>query len=89
MFTTFVFLVIKLIRLFELLMLARAIFSWFPQAQRSRIAEVLYLATEPIILPFRALLDRLQAGRGFMLDIPFLCAYLALIVVERLLYSLI
>lgn len=85
----FIYLVTRIIRLFQFLMLARAIFSWFPQAQGSKIGQLLHLATEPIILPFRALLDRFQAFRGFMLDIPFMCAFFALIVVESLLYSLV
>ena len=85
----FVYFVIKIIELLQFLMLARAIFSWFPQAQGSKIAELLYLATEPFILPFRALFDRIQSLRGFMLDLPFLFAFIAMRVVERLLYSLI
>ena len=59
MFNYFVILVIQLIRIFEFLMFARAIFSWFPQARGSKIGELLYLATEPIIMPFRSLLDRI------------------------------
>ena len=85
----FVFLVTRIIRLFEFLMFARAIFSWFPQARGSKISELLYLATEPIILPFRALFSRVNAFRGMMIDIPYLCGFVALIFVERLLSSLI
>lgn len=70
-------------------MFARAIFSWFPQARGSKIGEVLYLATEPIVMPFRALLDRVGAFRGMMIDIPYLFAFTALIILERLLYSLV
>lgn len=84
-----IFIVIRIIQLFQFLMLARAIFSWFPQVQGSKIGQLLHLATEPMIRPFRALLDRFQAFRGFMLDIPFMCAFFALIVVESLLYSLV
>lgn len=84
----FVFLVTRIIELLQFLMLARAIFSWFPQARGSKIAQLLYFATEPIILPFRALLDRVDAFRGVMLDIPFLCAFFALVVVENILYRL-
>lgn len=46
------------------------------------------MVTEPIIMPFRALLDRVSAFRGMMFDIPFLCAFVALTVLERILYSL-
>lgn len=84
----FIYIVVRLIELFQFFMLARAIFSWFPQTQGSKISQLLYLATEPIIMPFRAILDRIGAFRGFMLDIPFLCAFLALTIVENILYSL-
>lgn len=84
----FVFLVMKIIELLQFLMMARAIFSWFPQARGSKIAELLYLATEPIIMPFRALFNRIDTFRGMMLDIPFLCAFFALIAVESILYNL-
>lgn len=85
----FVYIVARMIELLQFLMLARAIFSWFPQVRGSKIAELLYLATEPIIMPFRALLDHIGAFRGFMLDMPFLCAFLALTIVENILYSLV
>nr|WP_297278879.1 YggT family protein [uncultured Butyricicoccus sp.] len=78
----------RIIELLQFFLLARAIFSWFPQSHGSKISEVLYFVTEPIIMPFRALLDRVGAFRGMMLDIPFLCAFIALTVVERILYSL-
>ncbi len=85
----FVFIVARIIELLQFFMLARAIFSWFPQARGSKIGELLYLATEPIIMPFRALFDHIGAFRGFMLDIPFLCAFLALSFMESMLYSLV
>lgn len=89
MFNYFVILVAQIIRIFEFLMFARAIFSWFPQVRGSKISELLYLATEPIVMPFRSLLDRVDAFRGMMFDIPFLCGFMSLIIMERILYSLI
>ena len=59
-------------------MFARAIFSWFPQMQNSSIAEFLYMVTEPIILPFRSLLDHFRGIRMMPIDLSFLCAFLAL-----------
>ena len=69
-------------------MFARALFSWFPQWQDSKIAEFLYLVTEPIILPFRSLLDRFQGMRMIPIDFSFLLAFLVLEVLRVLLYSL-
>ncbi len=69
-------------------MFARAIFSWFPQMQGSKIVEFLYMVTEPIIIPFRSLLDRFQGMRMMPIDLSFLCAFLALEVLQMMLYSL-
>ncbi len=77
-------LVVSVIRLFEFLLFARAIFSWFPQAQGSRVAEFLYFATEPLITPFRKLFANMQALSGFPLDLSFLAAYITLEIVLTL-----
>ncbi len=69
-------------------MFARAIFSWFPQMQGSKISEFLYMVTEPIILPFRSLLERFQRRSSMPIDFSFLCAFLALEFLQMLLYSL-
>lgn len=81
-------LVSSLIRLFEFLMFARAIFSWFPQARDSKISQYLYFLTEPIIMPFRSLLSRFDSLRMMPIDIAFFCAFLALEVIQGMLYSL-
>lgn len=83
-----VYLVTSLIRCMEFLLVARAIMSWFSQAGGSKIYEFLYLVTEPIILPFRRLTDRIPALRGFPLDIAFLLAFITLEIVLTLLYRL-
>lgn len=81
-------LVSSLLRLFEFFMFARAIFSWFPQARDSKVYEFLYYVTEPIIMPFRSLLNRFDAIRTIPLDISFLCAFLTLEILQILLYNL-
>lgn len=81
----FIHLVSTMIRFLEFLMFARAIFSWFPQMQGSRIAEFLYMVTEPIIMPFRSLLDRFPATRMIPIDFSFLCAFLTLKILQMLL----
>lgn len=79
-------LVSTIIRFLEFLMFARAIFSWFPQMHNSSIAEFLYMVTEPIILPFRSLLDRFRSLRMMPIDLSFLCAFLALEFLRMLLF---
>jgi len=76
------------IRCLEFLFFARAIMSWFAQGRDSSIYEFLYLVTEPIVQPFRKLTERIDALRGFPVDIAFILAFLALEMILMLLYSL-
>lgn len=78
----------SLVRLLQFLLFGRAIFSWFPQMRGSKIAEFLYLVTEPIIMPFRSLVNRFQGARMLPIDIAFFCAFLALEFLQMLLFSL-
>ena len=66
---------LSLISVLEILMLARAVMSWFPQVQGNRFHQA-------VIMPFRSLVNQIPALRGFPLDISFMLAYLALIVIE-------
>ena len=71
---------LSLISVLEILMLARAVMSWFPQVQGNRFHQAVTAFTEP----FRSLVNQIPALRGFPLDISFMLAYLALIVIETI-----
>lgn len=75
-------LALSLITLIEFLMLARAIMSWFPQVQGGKLYQIIYMVTEPVIAPFRALLNKIPALRGFPLDLSFFLTYIVLIMLE-------
>lgn len=83
-----IYVVAQLIRLLELMFLARAIMSWFAQSSGSKIYEFLYMMTEPLIAPFRSLLSRFEFVRRFPIDISFLAAILTLELALTLLYNL-
>ena len=53
-------------------MLVRAVLSWFTMGEQSKIGAFLYVVTEPIILPIRALCNRFGWFRGLPIDMPFL-----------------
>lgn len=53
-------------------MFVRAILSWFTMGEQTRIGTFLYVVTEPIILPIRALCARFGWFQGTPLDMPFL-----------------
>lgn len=80
--------VASVVRCMEFMFFARAIMSWFPQGRSSKIYEFLYMVTEPIILPFRHLTERISALRGIPFDIPFLLAFFSLELILTLLYRL-
>ena len=50
----------------QLLMFVRALLSWFPIDDDNPILQFTTAATEPFILPVRALLDRFQPRRYFV-----------------------
>jgi len=76
----------KFISLLNFLIIARALFSWFSRDYSSPIFRILYQLTEPILSPFRSLLNRL--GIGGMVDFSPLLAILALDVIGRFFISL-
>ena len=71
-------LVYSLLSLLQLAMLVRAIMSWIPSLQGSQLQSTLYQITEPVIMPFRKLLWRVPALRGFPLDLSFLLTWIVL-----------
>ena len=75
-----------LLTVLQLLMMVRAIMSWFVQEEGSRFYDFLYYATEPVIYPVRRVLHKLGlAGDGMMIDISFLVTVILLWVVQLLL----
>ena len=63
-----------------LLLLIRAIFSWFP-GQGGALADMIYTFTEPLLMPVRKLFDLLDIRPNIPIDISFTvtCALLVLI----------
>lgn len=59
-------------------MFARAILSWFTMGEQTRIGAFLYVVTEPVILPIRALCNRFGWFQGLPIDMPFLITMVVL-----------
>ncbi|MBR4879367.1 MAG: YggT family protein [Clostridia bacterium] len=79
----------SMLAVFEYLLLFRAIMSWFPQIQGSRIYEFIFGLTEPLLMPFRKLLQNVEALRGFPFDISFMLAFMTIVFLEALLQGMI
>ena len=78
-FTTFV---TVLIDVFLFAMLARALLSLFDPTQEWTITAFLHVLTEPVILPVRALFERMHWMEGFPIDVPYLITWLLLSVIQ-------
>lgn len=70
-----------------LLMFARAITSWFVRDLSNPIVRFLYEVTEPMLMPVRQLMQKLNIGGG-MFDFSFIIVYLILIVLQELIQGL-
>lgn len=66
-------------------MTARAIMSWFFFDKQTKLGTFLYVVTEPIILPIRALCNRFGWFQGLPLDIPFFITAVLLMIVSTFL----
>lgn len=73
-----------LLRVYELLFIARALLSWFPGANAGGIGEFLYAVTEPILGPIRELLWKIPFLQGMPIDFSVLVAYLLIDVIRSI-----
>lgn len=85
---TIAYITIRLLDLLQWLLVFRALASWFPQVQQSRIGELLYTVTEPMIAPFRSILDRFQSSRTMMFDFAPLLAFIVLAILKQVLRAM-
>lgn len=62
-------------QILELLIIIRCIISWLPIDRNSKLVELVYLLTEPILAPIRAIIAKSPLGRsGMMIDFSPLIA---------------
>jgi YggT family protein len=71
-----------LLVIFELILLARVLISWFPNVDRSNpLIQFLFDVTEPVLRPIRDLLPQ-----GMMLDLSPLIVFLVINVLLQILF---
>lgn len=66
-------------------MTARVIMSWLFFDRQTKFGTFLYVVTEPIILPIRALCERFGWFRGMPLDMPFFITAVILMILSTFL----
>jgi len=67
----------------QFVMFVRALLSWIPSLNGSRLSEFLYELTEPFIRPVRSVLERTQLGNS-MLDISFLITFILIMLIQEI-----
>ena len=75
----------KLLDLELLLLLIRALMSWVMPDERSRVWQVVYGLTEPLIAPIRSILSRFSFVQACPIDLSYLAAYLMLQIIRNML----
>lgn len=70
---------------FDFLLLVRAVCSWVPDFRNSRVYELSYKVTEPVLEPVRRIMWRFDWARRFPLDLSFLVVCILTTLLERLL----
>lgn len=79
---------LAILSVLDFAMLGRAILSWIDPMGDGPLASFLYAVTEPIILPFRKLFDKLNWFVGSPLDMAFLFAMVTIMILQTLLEAL-
>ena len=74
----------NLLDIYLYLILARVLLSWFPNARRNPIVQILHKITDPIMLPLQRL--NLRAG---MFDFRAIAAIILLQILQFLIHKLI
>lgn len=71
--------VVVLLRILEILLVLRAVLSWFPNGRGNPVMQFVTMLTEPLLAPVRTLLYRLFPGlQRFPFDISFLIVFAVL-----------
>lgn len=79
-------LICRLLELYLIVLIIRAIMSWFPVAQggiADRIQGFLFMLTEPVLRPIRGLIPPVRMG-GIGLDLSFMVVFVGIIILQRI-----
>ena len=80
--------VLSLLQVLELAFLARSVLSLFDPMREWRLSGFLFVITEPIILPVRALLSKVTGGAQGPIDIAYMITFLCVMILETILSML-
>lgn len=70
--------VLTIVEALQWLLLIRAILSWFPQVSESKIGQLIYMITEPLLIPVRRLLEKIPILSTLPVDFSVLFTWMLL-----------
>ena len=76
----------SLISVYSLLLLARGLLSWTNYSRDSKVYEICFIMTEPILRPIRDFLFRFEVFRTCPIDFSSLVLIILLSVLSRVLF---
>lgn len=80
---------VAVLQILELAFFVRSVLSLFDPMQEWRLSGFLFLLTEPVVLPIRALLAKLsKSASGGPIDIAYMITFLCLVILEMLVSTL-
>lgn len=77
-------LVTLLLWVLEISMILRAVASWIPSLDGMKWMDIVYMLTEPIVVPVRAIFERFSLFRNSPIDFSFVIAFLLLGMVQSI-----
>ena len=77
--------VIVILYALQFLMFGRAIMSWFSPDDDNKLAQFLYMMTEPFVYPVRQLLNKFNFFSNMPIDMSFMFAMIILMALTTLL----
>ncbi len=77
--------VLALLSVLDFAMFGRAILSWIDPMGDGPLASFLYAVTEPLILPFRKLFEKMNWFVGLPIDMAFFFAFITIMILQTLL----
>ena len=77
--------VVALLYALQFLMFGRAVMSWFSPDEDNKLAQFLFMTTEPLVYPIRQLLNKIEFFSNMPIDMSFVVAMVVLMVFTTLL----
>lgn len=69
----------------QFMMFARAIMSWIVMDEETPVTRFLNAVTDPVIVPVRMLLEKVEPIRNLPIDLSFFVSFLLLVILQNIL----